>query len=82
MLFRSDVEDHIIAGAPPPAYGNTRESSCVLSGFLESSLESGTGGPLSRDDEQRDEVQSAERVRRLEEIMDRLEPPTPAYITR
>lgn len=33
-----DVEDHIIATPPPPAYGNTRGSVLVLSGYLRNSL--------------------------------------------
>ncbi|KAG6835770.1 hypothetical protein H0H93_014848 [Arthromyces matolae] len=33
-----DVEDHMIAVAPPPAYGNTRGSTLLLSGFLRDSL--------------------------------------------
>ena len=83
-----DVEDHLIAGSPPPAYNNTRGSTLVLSGFPRNSLgrESGTDRPLSyiSRDEQRpgDQVQNAERVRRLEEITDRLEPPPAAYIAR
>jgi len=81
-----DVEDHLIAISPPPAYGNTRGSTPVLSGFSRNSLgrESGTGRPLSyvSRDEQSDQVQNSERVRRLEETMDRLEPPSAAYIAR
>lgn len=33
-----DVEDHLIAAAPPPAYGNTRGSRLLLAGFLRDSL--------------------------------------------
>jgi hypothetical protein len=33
-----DVEDHIIAQPPPPAYGNTRGSTFLLSGFMNSTL--------------------------------------------
>jgi hypothetical protein len=33
-----DVEDNLIAVSPPPAYGNTRDSTLLLSGFLRSSL--------------------------------------------
>ncbi|PFH53410.1 hypothetical protein AMATHDRAFT_120795, partial [Amanita thiersii Skay4041] len=33
-----DVEDHLIAGPPPPAYGNTRGSRLLLAGFLRESL--------------------------------------------
>lgn len=81
-----DVEDHIIARLPPPAYDNTRGSTLLLSGFLRNSLsrESGIGRPLSyvSRDEQRDQVQNVESVRRMEETVDRLEPPSAAYIAR
>jgi hypothetical protein len=33
-----DVEDHLIAAPPPPAYGNTRGSVFLLSGFLNDNL--------------------------------------------
>ncbi|KIL67974.1 hypothetical protein M378DRAFT_59862, partial [Amanita muscaria Koide BX008] len=33
-----DVEDHLIAAPPPPAYGNTRGSTLVLSGYMRDSL--------------------------------------------
>ncbi|KAK7033224.1 hypothetical protein R3P38DRAFT_2921463 [Favolaschia claudopus] len=33
-----DVEDNLIAAPPPPAYGNTRGSTFLLSGFLRDSL--------------------------------------------
>ena len=33
-----DVEDHVIAVPPPPAYGNTRGSTLLLSGFMRNSL--------------------------------------------
>ncbi|KAF7327644.1 hypothetical protein MKEN_00343700 [Mycena kentingensis (nom. inval.)] len=35
-----DVEDHLIAAPPPPAYGNTRGSTFLLSGFLPENLRS------------------------------------------
>jgi len=81
-----DVEDHIIAAPPPPAYGNTRGSTLLLRGLSRDSLsrESGTGRLLSyvSRDEQRDQVQNVECVWRLGETMDRLEPPSPAYFAR
>jgi len=81
-----DAEDHIIAGLPPPAYDNTRGSTLLLRGFSRNSpgRESGRGRPLSyvSRDEQRDQVQNVESVRRLEETMDRLELPSAAYIAR
>lgn len=74
-----DVEDHIIAAPPPPAYGNTRGSVLLLSGFLRSSLRAGR--PLSvhsessdrerpksyvSTDEQWEEICDAERACQLE----------------
>jgi len=80
-----DVEDHLIAVSPPPAYGNTRGSTLILSGFLRNSLraqnrqinsspalqEFDTDRPLSyvSRDEHWDEIQDAERTRRLEETL-------------
>jgi len=32
------VEDNLIAQLPPPAYGNTRGSTLILSGYLRESL--------------------------------------------
>ena len=34
-----DVEDHIIAAPPPPAYGNTRGSIFLLSGYMSETLQ-------------------------------------------
>ncbi|KAF9464124.1 hypothetical protein BDZ94DRAFT_1139041, partial [Collybia nuda] len=82
-----DVEDHLIAAQPPPAYGNTRGSTMLLAGYLRDSLraqrprsgesQASHGGerPLSyvSRDEQWDEIQDAERARRLEETLSRLE---------
>lgn len=95
-----DVEDHIIAVAPPPAYGNTRGSTFLLSGFLRNSLraqrpvsaqtqasQNNIGGELAMAerperpvsyvtiDEDWEEIQNAERARRLEETLSRLERP-------
>jgi len=81
-----DVEDHIIAAPPPPAYNNTRGSTLVLIGFPRnnSSRESGTDRPLNyvSRDEQRNQVQDVESLRRRLEETDRLEPPSAAYIAR
>ncbi|KAJ7158633.1 hypothetical protein C8R46DRAFT_1109744 [Mycena filopes] len=95
-----DVEDHLIAAAPPPAYGNTRGSTMLLSGFLRDSLRaqrpvsaqtqatlrpmsqrSDRGRPISyvSVDEDWEEVQNAERARRLEETLLTLERPAPAH---
>lgn len=92
-----DVEDHLIAAPPPPAYGNTRGSTLLLSGYLRESLRAQrplsatsqipvpistpTGRPLSyvsRDD-QWEEIQDAERARRLEDTLGRLERVQPHY---
>lgn len=88
-----DVEDHIIAQPPPPAYGNTRGSVMLLSGFLRESLrvqrplsersersvmsQAANDRPLSyqSNDEEWQEIQDAERARKLEETLARLERP-------
>ncbi|KAJ8520675.1 hypothetical protein ONZ45_g2532 [Pleurotus djamor] len=89
-----DVEDHLIAAPPPPAYGNTRGSTLLLAGFMPNTLQR----PISRisqrlsalvdsdrpsrpvsyrsRDEDWEEVCDAERARRLEETLSRLERPT------
>jgi len=91
-----DAEDHLIAVSPPPAYGNTRGSTLLLSGFLRNSLRipnrhsSTAAQAFERDrplsyvsrDEQWDEVQDAERARQLHETLNRLEPPSAAYIAK
>jgi len=86
-----DVEDHLIAAPPPPAYGNTRGSTLLLQGYLRASLraqrplsaqsqeppQTADERPLSyasRDDEWM-ETENADRARRLEETLNRLEPP-------
>ncbi|CAA7262974.1 unnamed protein product [Cyclocybe aegerita] len=87
-----DVEDHLIAAPPPPAYGNTRGSTLLLAGFLRDSLRAQrpqsatsqsaptpTSRPLSyvSRDEQWEEIQNADRALRLEETLSRLEAPRP-----
>jgi hypothetical protein len=81
-----DVEDNEIAQQPPPAYGNTRGSTFLLSGFLPENLRSqrplsmhSTASMLerpasyaSRDDEW-EVIQNADRARRVEESLARLE---------
>jgi len=86
-----DVEDHLIAAPPPPAYGNTRGSTLLLQGYLRTSLraqrplsahsqappQTADERPLSyvsRDDEWT-ETENADRARRLEETLNRLEAP-------
>ncbi|KAL0960781.1 hypothetical protein HGRIS_005802 [Hohenbuehelia grisea] len=90
-----DVEDHMIAAPPPPAYGNTRGSTLLLSGFLRQSLRAQR--PLSvhsqrsversiapgerpvsyaSQDGQWEEICDAERARRLEQTLSRLERPS------
>jgi hypothetical protein len=82
-----DVEDHIIAVPPPPAYGNNRGSRLLLQGYIRHSLRAQRPisehsqssqrdeRPLSyaTQDEQWDEIQDAERARKLEEALSRLE---------
>ncbi|KIM43283.1 hypothetical protein M413DRAFT_444098 [Hebeloma cylindrosporum] len=96
-LGTGDVEDHLIAAPPPPAYGNTRGSTLLLAGHLRESLRAQrplsatsqgpaptlttTGRPLSyvsRDD-QWEEIQDADRARRLEETLNRLESARPPH---
>jgi len=83
-----DVEDNIIAVVPPPAYGHTRDSRLLLTGFLRNSLRAQRpvsvhsqmsqhgDRPLSyvSNDEQWQEIQDAERARKLEEALSKLEP--------
>ncbi|PPR00421.1 hypothetical protein CVT24_004482 [Panaeolus cyanescens] len=82
-----DVEDHLIAASPPPAYGNTRGSTLLLSGFLRDSLraqrpasgENQSTPPTSRPvsyssrDEGLEEGRDSARAQRLEETLNRLE---------
>lgn len=79
-----DVEDLLIPYLPPPAYGNTRESTLVLQNIFRASSgpESSTGRPQSYvcGDEQGDLVQNADIARRLEETINRLEPPSAAHV--
>jgi len=91
-----DVEDHLIAAPPPPAYGNTRGSTLLLAGFLRDSLRAQrpvsvrsemsqvADRPLSyaSHDEAWEEIQDAERARRLEETLARLERPASAQSRR
>ena len=98
-----DVEDHLIAAPPPPAYGNTRGSTLLLAGYLRSSLRaqrplssaSSQAPPLSQPqtpderpvsyasrDDQWEEIENAERARRLEETLNRLEAPQPSSTPR
>ncbi|KAF5382672.1 hypothetical protein D9615_002729 [Tricholomella constricta] len=86
-----DVEDHLIAAPPPPAYGNTRGSTLLLAGFLRNSLRaqrpvSGQSQMTQREerpmsyvsrDELWEEIQDAQRARQLEETLTRLERPAP-----
>ncbi|KAE9408885.1 hypothetical protein BT96DRAFT_962536 [Gymnopus androsaceus JB14] len=84
-----DVEDHLIAAPPPPAYGNTRGSTLLLTGFLNATLRAQRpvsartemsqqqDRPVSyasRDDDW-EVIQDADRARQLEETLSRLERP-------
>ncbi|KAF9483490.1 hypothetical protein BDN70DRAFT_873779 [Pholiota conissans] len=82
-----DVEDHLIAAPPPPAYGNTRGSTLLLQGYLRNSLRlqrppsvhSQASAIQDRHlsyvsrDEQWEEIQNADRAQQLEETLNRLE---------
>ncbi|KAK1220682.1 hypothetical protein PQX77_016508 [Marasmius sp. AFHP31] len=84
-----DVEDYIIAQPPPPAYGNTRGSTLLLSGFLNANLRaqrpssvhsansatSRTDRPLSyrSTDSEWEVVQDVRRAQRLEQTLATLE---------
>jgi hypothetical protein len=83
-----DVEDNLIALNPPPAYGNTRGSTLLLSGFLDARLRaerplsvrtemSQQDRPLSyvSNDSEWEVIQNAERARQLEETLSNLERP-------
>jgi hypothetical protein len=86
-----DVEDHLIAAPPPPAYGNTRGSTLLLSGFLRDSLRaqrpisgsSTRSNPPPRQSLTRVEGESPaggepERTRVLEQTLARLEEARPS----
>ncbi|KAF7980642.1 hypothetical protein HWV62_37452 [Athelia sp. TMB] len=87
-----DVEDVAIAIPPPPAYGNTRNSRLLLTGFLRNSLraqrpvsehsqisEHEGERPLSyaSQDPTWQEIQDAERAIQLEATLDKLETDAP-----
>jgi hypothetical protein len=82
-----DVEDAAIAVPPPPAYGTTRGSTMLLSGFMSTELRAQARAArgsqisevslrpvsyLSRDGEW-EERRDADRARRVEETLSRLE---------
>jgi len=84
-----DVEDHLIAAPPPPAYGNTRGSTLLLSGFLNATLRAQRPvsarsemsqqqdrpvSYVSRDDDW-EVIQDADRAMQLETTLARLERP-------
>lgn len=85
-----DVEDHLIAAPPPPAYGNTRGSTLLLAGFLRESLRAQRPRSNMSDRSERplsyvsrgdgwEEIRDADRARRLGETLATLEnrpPPT------
>jgi len=82
-----DVEDNAIAVPPPPAYGNTRGSMLLLSGFLRNSLRAQVRQQRSSQMTLRDDrpvsymshdsswevVVDADTARQLEETLSRLE---------
>lgn len=71
-----DVEDHLIAAVPPPAYGNTRGSTLLLRGYSSSN-----GRPVSDNHESRpvsyssrdENAEDVERARWLEGTLATLE---------
>ncbi|KAF7987042.1 hypothetical protein HWV62_167 [Athelia sp. TMB] len=92
MRGTGDVEDAAIAVPPPPAYGNTRNSRLLLTGFLRNSLraqrpvsehsqisEHEGERPLSyaSQDPTWQEIQDAERAIQLEATLDKLETDAP-----
>jgi hypothetical protein len=86
-----DVEDVVIAQPPPPAYGKTRGSTLVLSGYLRDSLrlqareheEDQTNERSDRPisfvsrDEEWEERRDADRARRIDEALAALEDSRP-----
>lgn len=77
-----DVEDHLIAAPPPPAYGHTRGSTLLLSGFLRESLraqrprsEHSSLGDHDMTGDGWEELDNVERMRRLDETLAQLERP-------
>ncbi|THV02994.1 hypothetical protein K435DRAFT_716149 [Dendrothele bispora CBS 962.96] len=81
-----DVEDNEIAMVPPPAYGNTRGSRLLLTGYLRQSLRVqrppsvhtvASSRPVSyaSRDEDWEIIQDADRARQLEETLTTLEGP-------
>ena len=82
-IATGDVEDHIIAVSPPPAYDNTRGNIFAFSRFSWSSLRRESAlSYVSRNERRGSHVQNLERVQRPEETADRLEPPSAAHIAR
>lgn len=77
-----DVEDHLIAAPPPPAYGHTRGSTLLLSGLLRESLraqrprsEHSSLGDHNMRGDGWEELDNDERMRRLDETLAQLERP-------
>lgn len=89
-----DVEDNLIAASPPPAYGNTRGSTLLLSGFLRNSLlraqnrRSNSSPAMQEFDRERplSYVSRDEQWDGIQDaeraVMDPLEPPSAAHIPR
>ncbi|KAJ3835909.1 hypothetical protein EV361DRAFT_413165 [Lentinula raphanica] len=79
-----DVEDNLIAAPPPPAYGHTRGSTLLLSGFLDANLRAqrpvsvrtemsqqhqDRPASYASNDEEWEVIQNADYARRLEETL-------------
>jgi len=89
-----DVEDHLIAASPPPAYGHTRGSRLVLQGYLRDSLraqrpQSAHSVIRQTPDERPMSYASSDgyregpdRAQRLEETLNRLESPVMSSVAR
>ncbi|KAK7468988.1 hypothetical protein VKT23_003484 [Stygiomarasmius scandens] len=82
-----DAEDNEIAMVPPPAYGNTRGSRLLLTGYLRESLRAqrprsvhtvASSRPVSyaSQDDDWEVIQDADRARQLEETLATLERPS------
>ncbi|KAJ7227303.1 hypothetical protein GGX14DRAFT_629326 [Mycena pura] len=75
-----DVEDHLIAAPPPPAYGNTRGSTFLLSGFLRNSLRAERPASVHSTSSQRHMSQRSERPLSYNNSSDYFEEEDPAFL--
>jgi len=70
-----DVDDHLIAVPPPPAYGNTRGSTLLLAGFLRNSLRAQRSVSVHSEDLERGDnsVAGANRESHIQQTLAQLE---------